>query len=138
MGSKALFLPWPSRDLSPNARKHRLAVAPQRKKARSDAAWLCKEAGLYFPHLRDVGLHLKVTFHPPDRRNRDLDNMLASIKSHLDGVADVIGVDDSMWALTILRGDVVKGGCVKIEVVHLPAMVPIVGQVLGDKVVYDG
>lgn len=113
-----LTLPWPHKDLSPNARKHRVAVAPIRKRARHDAGWLCKEAGLHFPHLAEKGLHLRITFCPPDRRRRDLDNMLASIKSHLDGVADVIGVDDSKWELTIRRGDVVKGGAVQIEVIQ--------------------
>jgi len=82
--------------------------------------WACKAAKMYYPHLMDVGLHLRITFHPPDMRRRDLDNMLASIKSQLDGIADVIGVDDSMWGLTILRGDVAKGGCVCIEVVPKP------------------
>lgn len=115
-----LRLPWPDKRLSPNARHHRLAVAPIRKAARHEAMWACKAAKMYYPHLRDVGLHLRITFHPPDKRRRDLDNMLASIKSQLDGIADVIGVDDSMWGLTILRGDVAKGGCVLIEVVPKP------------------
>lgn len=70
-----------------------------------------------FAHLSETGLHLRITFNPPDRRKRDLDNLLASIKSHLDGVADVIGVDDSKWGLTLVRGEVVKGGAVKVEVV---------------------
>ncbi len=112
-----IHLAWPHKDLSPNARKYRLAVAPLRKKARTEAMWACKAAKMNFAHLADTGLHLRITFNPPDRRKRDLDNLLASIKSHLDGVADVIGVDDSMWGLTLVRGEVVKGGAVKVEVV---------------------
>lgn len=112
-----VILPWPHKDLSPNSRKHRLAVAPLRKKARADAGWACKAARMNFAHLSETGLHLRITFNPPDRRKRDLDNLLASIKSHLDGVADVIGVDDSKWGLTLVRGEVVKGGAVVVEVV---------------------
>lgn len=124
----SITLPWPDKRLSPNARQHRMAVAGLRKVARQEAMWACKAAKMYFPHLRDVGLHLRITFHPPDRRRRDLDNMLASIKSQLDGIADVIGVDDSMWGLTILRGDVVKGGLVLIEVVDLRTGHPMRGS----------
>jgi crossover junction endodeoxyribonuclease RusA len=112
-----IVLPWPHKDLSPNSRKHRMAVAPLRKAARACAAWECKGAKMNFAHLAETGLHLRITFNPPDRRRRDLDNMLASIKSHLDGVADVIGVDDSKWGLTLCRGEVVKGGAVVVEVV---------------------
>lgn len=125
----SITLPWPDKRLSPNARHHRLAVAPVRKAARSDAMWACKAAKMHFPHLRDVGLHLRVTFHPPDLRRRDLDNMLASIKSQLDGIADVIGVDDSKWGLTLVRGPVVKGGCVVIEAIQAPVTVPIKGAI---------
>ena len=114
----SVTLPWPHKDLNPNSRKHRLSVAPIRKKARADAGWACKAAKMNFAHLADTGLHLRITFNPPDKRRRDLDNMLAGIKSHLDGVSDVIGVDDSKWGLTLRRGDPVKNGSVTIEVVE--------------------
>ena len=110
-------LPWPDKRMSPNARVHRMAVAQIRKKYRADCAWLAKAAQMNFAHLAQTGLHLRITFNPPDRRARDLDNMLASIKSGLDGIADVIGVDDSKWSLTITRGEPVKGGAVSVAVV---------------------
>ena len=111
-------LPWPHKDMSPNSRKHRLAVAPIRKKYRADCGWLCKAAKMDFSHMAEVGIHLRITFHPPDLRRRDLDNMLGSIKSGLDGVADVIGVDDSRWALTLRRGAVRRPhGAVVVEVI---------------------
>lgn len=57
-----------------------------------------------------------VRFCPPDRKRRDVDNMLASIKSGLDGVADAIGQDDSQWQThTITRGPVEDGGAVYVE-----------------------
>jgi crossover junction endodeoxyribonuclease RusA len=117
-----LTLPWPDKRMSPNARVHRMAVAPIRKKYRTDCAWLAKAARMNFAHLAETGLHLSITFNPPDRRARDIDNMLASIKSGLDGIADVIGVDDSKWALTIQRGDVVKGGAVQVAVIDTRAV----------------
>jgi crossover junction endodeoxyribonuclease RusA len=129
-----ITLPWPHKDLSPNSRKHRLAVAGLRKSARHDAMWACKASKLYFPHMRDVGLHLRITFHPPDKRRRDIDNMLGSIKSQLDGIADVIGVDDSMWGLTLVRGGVVKGGSVVVEVINQPSGPAISGQAAQDAI----
>lgn len=60
-------------------------------------------------------VHVCITFIPPDRRPRDLDNMLASIKSGLDGIADVIGVDDSKWSITIQKEDRI-GGMVRVVI----------------------
>jgi crossover junction endodeoxyribonuclease RusA len=60
-------------------------------------------------------LNVALEFVPPDRRARDTDNMLASIKAGLDGLADVLGVDDSKWTLTISRSDSV-GGFVRVTV----------------------
>lgn len=54
---------------------------------------------------------------PPNRRAHDLDNCLARMKSGLDGLADVLGVDDKHWTLTISKADTV-GGMVKVEVRH--------------------
>lgn len=61
-------------------------------------------------------LHLAIEFCPPDNRRRDLDNMLASCKACLDGLSDALGVDDSQWTLTLLRGPKAKGGAVNITV----------------------
>lgn len=60
-------------------------------------------------------LHLTLTFYAPTRRAFDLDNALARCKAGLDGLADVLGVDDSRWSLTIRKGDTV-GGFVRVEV----------------------
>ena len=63
-------------------------------------------------------LHLTITFVPPNRRAHDLDNCLARMKSGLDGLADVLGVDDKHWTLTISKADTV-GGIVQVEVRHV-------------------
>ena len=108
-------LPWPARDMWPNARAHRLAVAPIRAAYRRTAWALCREAmGLAWCPPKGKALHLTVTFCAPDKRKRDIDNMLAAIKSGLDGVADATGCDDSLWGLTLQRGPVALGGAVRI------------------------
>jgi len=56
-------------------------------------------------------------FHPPDKRKRDLDNMLARMKKHQDGMFDAWGLDDSCIRRVILEwGEVEKPGRVVIEV----------------------
>ncbi len=41
--------------------------------------------------------------------------MLASLKSALDGVSDAIGIDDSEFELTLVKGHPFPGGSVTIE-----------------------
>ncbi len=60
-------------------------------------------------------LHLTLTFHAPTKRPFDIDNALGRIKAGLDGLADVLGVDDSLWTLTIKKADSI-GGFVRVEI----------------------
>jgi crossover junction endodeoxyribonuclease RusA len=108
-----LTLPWPLKELSPNARTHWRTLAKAKKAYRQACAWTATEQGV---RRIDPGpLVVSLLFVPPDRRPRDTDNMLASLKAGLDGLADVLGVDDRLWTLEIARsGDV--GGFVKVEV----------------------
>jgi crossover junction endodeoxyribonuclease RusA len=103
-------LPWPSSELSQNARKHPIVKARAVKKARSDAFWLTKAVN--DGSLKDAET-LRVTFEfcPPDYRRRDLDNCLAACKSQIDGISEAIGINDAKWhEITILRGPVEKPG----------------------------
>jgi crossover junction endodeoxyribonuclease RusA len=110
----SLDLPWPSRILHPNARPNRHAKAKAAKKARADAGWCAKAAGL--PTLKAKALLVTLVFTPPDRRPRDRDGMLASMKPAIDGIADVIGVDDSKWDFVIRTTDPRPLGNVRIEI----------------------
>jgi crossover junction endodeoxyribonuclease RusA len=103
-----VVLPWPPKELSPNARTHWARKAKAAKSYRNIAAWMTPRG--------EPGRTVSITFNPPDLRPRDLDNMLASIKSGLDGIASAIGIDDSQWSLTITKGEPVKGGLVTVEV----------------------
>lgn len=110
----ALDLPWPDRKLHPNARLHWAAKAKATKVARSNAGWIAKEAGL--KRIDAKGLLVTAIFSPPDRRRRDRDGMLSSIKAYLDGIADVVGIDDSEWDLAIRKAPPRQGGNVRIEI----------------------
>jgi crossover junction endodeoxyribonuclease RusA len=106
-------LAWPDKVLSPNARAHWAVKSRAVKAARSQAYWL---AHMGMVELPDGPIAVRVTFHPPDKRHRDDDNMLASVKAYLDGISDAYGVNDSRFVLTIARGDPVRGGCVIVSI----------------------
>ena len=109
-----IILPWPTSDLSPNARGHWAIKARAKKAYRTACAAQARSQGL--GRIYAEQLHLKITFVPPNRRARDLDNLLASLKSGLDGLCDVLGVDDSKWSIEISKADDRIGGFVEIEV----------------------
>lgn len=114
-----VVLPWPPKELSPNARLHHMALH-RAKKAYRTACWLqARKAGMSAATLlgaEEAEVHL--VFYPPDKRNRDADNMLASMKAGLDGLADALKVDDSIFRVTFDVSDDI-GGMVKVSVVPL-------------------
>lgn len=110
-----ITLPWPPKELSPNARIHWAQLAKAKKAYRAACAWTAREQGVR--PLQADKLHLSLTFYPPNRRAFDLDNALARMKSGLDGLADVLGVDDKNWSLNIALAEEI-GGMVKVEVRH--------------------
>lgn len=107
-------IPWPPAGLSPNARLSRFEKARVAKAYRITCGQTALAAGLR--RLSPGPLHLTITFAPPDARRRDLDNMLSSLKSGLDGLSDVLGVDDSLWTLTLSKAPPMKPGAVFIAI----------------------
>lgn len=106
-------LPWPSKDLSPNARVHWAKLSAAKAAYRANCFAIARSDGI--GKTGAAKAHLTITFYPPDKRHRDLDNMLASIKSGLDGLADAMGMDDRHWTITLSVADSI-GGYVQIDV----------------------
>jgi len=46
---------------------------------------------------------MTVWIEPPDRKRRDIDNVHASLKSYIDGIASEIGFDDYQIETVVLR-----------------------------------
>lgn len=109
-----IILPWPHRDLSPNSRCHWSRKARAAKAARHEAGWAALESGARA--LQADRLDVTLTFTPPSRRRMDTDNMLSSMKPGLDGIAEVVGVDDSKWSISLRREEPRAPGFVKIEI----------------------
>ena len=115
MNPLTITLPWPPKELSPNARLHWSKLAKAKKAYRWVCALQAREQGARA--IKTKKLHLSLTFYPPTRRAFDLDNSLARMKSGLDGLADVLGVDDKHWSLSIARSEEI-GGMVKVVITH--------------------
>lgn len=109
-----ITLPWPAKELSPNARVHFRTKAAATKAYREQAYWLAKKDPLTMP--AEGGIALRFDFHPPDKRRRDLDNMLASIKAAVDGIADAHEVNDQRFGFWLSREAPVKGGRIVVSV----------------------
>lgn len=103
-----ITLPWPPSELHPNSRIDRRRATKHRQAAREAGFYAVKIARAKVPDE----VELRITFHPPDKRRRDVDGMLSSAKAFLDGMALASGVDDYGWSFLIRRGDPVPGGAV--------------------------
>lgn len=114
-GSGVIVLPWPPKELSPNARVHWAKKSKAAKQYRAECYLLTKKAGIAAPDGDEILFALE--FVPPDRRKRDDDNLLASCKALRDGVADALGIDDNRF-ITQLRisRETVKGGEVRVRI----------------------
>lgn len=112
--------PWPPRELSPNTRHaHWASLARAKRRFRAACGLLARSQGV--GRIESEKIALSLVFRPPNRRARDLDNCIASMKAGLDGLADVLGVDDSRWTLTATMGEPAKGGAVEVKVSPWPA-----------------
>jgi crossover junction endodeoxyribonuclease RusA len=60
---------------------------------------------------------ITLTFHPPTAHARDVDNAVAAMKSAIDGLAEMLGLDDSNFTYgEPVMSDARKPGCVIVEI----------------------
>ena len=85
-----IALPYRTPPLSLNQRGHWAAKARATRDVRSRAAWLVRAARVA-PLAR---VEVQLGYTPPDRRRRDTDNLVATLKAIADGVVDAGVVPD--------------------------------------------
>ena len=107
MSIQQILLPWPSKDLSPNARVHWSTRSKAAKSYRMQCFLFAKKAGLVAPAGRIL---LALEFLPPNARRRDDDNLLAAFKAGRDGLAQALGIDDSRFVSQVRLSDTVRPG----------------------------
>lgn len=105
-----IVLPLPPRTLSPNGRSHWATKARAVKKYRGDAKVAAlaamNEAGMRCAPMWERAT-AAITFYKRTAHQSDLDNLIASLKAGLDGIADA-GVIANDSGLTPLPPTVVK------------------------------
>jgi crossover junction endodeoxyribonuclease RusA len=104
---KTVVFPWPPKELSPNTPLHWAKKAKYKKMYRHACWALALEAKLEGDFSGKIPM--EITFYPPDRRHRDADNMVASIKSGLDGLADALKVNDRQFVPSFHFDQEIKG-----------------------------
>jgi crossover junction endodeoxyribonuclease RusA len=118
MSEKLLIeLSWPAKQLSPNARVHHMVKHRYAKAAKIEAGWATKMVRP-FDWSSDGPLAVAVTAYPPKNwSTADNDNFIARLKSHFDGIAQVLGVNDSQFeAPTVKWSDKTERGKVVVTI----------------------
>lgn len=109
-------LPWPEPALWQNRRVHWRVRAKAVKSARLGAWAIACDQGLFTSGIKSA--RLVFSFYPPDRRKRDLQNMPATMKAAIDGIADALGVDDHGFKVAWPEafGEPTPGGLVVVKI----------------------
>jgi hypothetical protein len=96
----SIILPWPASAVSPNARVHwsvkQAAVRVMKRRAKLEALAL-----LGGRKVRATGYRILACV--ADRRKHDYDNIIASCKGYLDGIAAAFDQDDAEWEFNGMR-----------------------------------
>lgn len=114
MPTETITLPWPDARLSPNGRYHWSKVSQAKKAAKRTAHYAVLEAKI--GKIETDRVDIRYSFHPPDRRLYDLDNLVARMKASADGIANALNVNDRIFHPHVNPlQEVVKGGKVVVE-----------------------
>ena len=117
-----VVLGWPPSDLSPNKRLHWAKLATAKKQYRQKCNSVAKEQLKKFKKITEnipERLVLEMTFIPPDKRSYDRDNLVARMKSGIDGLADALKINDKRFNTVISTMDQdYLGGFVRIRILQ--------------------
>lgn len=105
-----ITLPWPPKELSPNARLHWRALDRAKKAYKTECAWHLLEQPV--PDIEPGRIPLTISIAPPDKRKRDRDNLQYALKYGLDQLARHLGVDDYLFDPSYIFSEPVKGGAI--------------------------
>ena len=121
MNTLKIKISWPDKTLWVNRNRgkswHTLSKAKEAALSEGCGATLEALAGERKPDWSGERLAVEVTAHKSNKAPFDLDNLAGSLKSHIDGICAVLGVNDNQIdMLTVLRDVPAKVGYVEIEV----------------------
>jgi crossover junction endodeoxyribonuclease RusA len=101
-------IPYPPKELMPNKKNgsHWAKTKKIKDLAFNEAFTITKSKMKDFPISlnKQDKYKLTLTYYQSDKRHRDLDNLLASSKSQIDGIANALDIDDRQFQpITINR-----------------------------------
>jgi crossover junction endodeoxyribonuclease RusA len=98
--SMTVMLGWPPKGLNPNARANCYELSRLKKLYRHTCYFTALQAAGVGKWVEEGDIRVHLVFVPPDRRLRDDDNLVAMMKSGLDGLADALKVNDRRFRLS--------------------------------------
>lgn len=106
-----ITFPWFLKELKPNWSGHYMQKAKSKAIYRAECERITRLEGVGGYQ----GNSMRITFYKPSHRHMDLDNMLASIKSGIDGMCDALEINDKQFTeITIIKADRI-GGYIEVE-----------------------
>lgn len=91
-------------ELSPNRKNGKHWTSTKKAKdSRFQTAFILAKQALNNEIMPVRNYQLNITFIEPDKRRRDIDNMLASLKQDIDAISKAIGVDDRYFDVIVLK-----------------------------------
>lgn len=102
-------IPFPDPALNPNKKngKH-WAATLSAKYAVKSTAYKATLAAVGSRSVVSMPTSMTITFVSPDRRRRDIDNLLASSKFAIDSICGALGIDDNCFSEIIIRREYAK------------------------------
>jgi len=115
--SITVTLPWPDRALWQNSRAHWTIARSATRALRQRAHWEMQWAGSRYLTITSRPV-LTWTIQPPDKRRRDMPNVIGALKPAIDGIQDALGIDDQhflhQWPQEF--GEPVTGGKITVTI----------------------
>lgn len=109
-----ITFPWFPKELSPNTTVHYMKKAKYKAMYKEICRLQTIDALLSQKNTKDYN-EMTITFVMPDKRWRDTDNLLASVKNGLDGMCLALDINDRCFdEIHILRPDRI-GGFITVE-----------------------
>jgi hypothetical protein len=93
------------------------------KRLYRSACWLTalEQQRGWRPELPEGNLQVELEFVRPSRRNYDRDNLVARMKSGLDGLCDALKIDDKRFTTLTARVNAEQiGGFVRVRILKEP------------------
>ena len=113
-----ITLPWPpSTNHTWRKGKGRVFLSEKTKTFRKAVASIVLATRIPRPALG--ALEVSVTLHPPDKRRRDADNFAGKALFDALTLAGVWADDSQIRKQTTTWGEIVKGGCVRVDIAPL-------------------